>query len=270
MGVPSFFRWIQAKYSKIIVPVVEEGVDELAPGELPGRDIDMSGANPNNIEFDNLYLDMNGIIHPCVHPEDGPVPDTEEKMFAAICRYIDRIVVAVRPRALLYLAIDGVAPRAKMNQQRSRRFKAAQEMQELEEIEAEKRQELELRGIHVPHKKKHGFDHNVITPGTGVCPAPCICFCAYVCASVWCAVRIAGLRVSPGVWCCRAGWHAAGVSSDCVATATFSEFMDKLSKYLRHYICDRLTNRWTGFSVIFSDANVPGEASRLCMCACVC
>ena len=106
------------------------------------------------------------MIHPCVHPEDGPAPDTEEKMFAAICRYIDRLVAAVRPRALLYLAIDGVAPRAKMNQQRSRRFKAAQEMQDIEEIEQEKRRDLEARGIHVPSKPKSTFDHNVITPGT--------------------------------------------------------------------------------------------------------
>lgn len=87
-----------------------------------------------------------------------------EEMMEAIFAYIDRIFAIVRPRRLLYMAIDGVAPRAKMNQQRSRRFRAAKEAKEAEDRD----QALIDAGKGHLVEKKEGmkFDSNVITPGT--------------------------------------------------------------------------------------------------------
>jgi 5'-3' exoribonuclease 1 len=54
------------------------------------------------------------------------------------------------------MAVDGVAPRAKMNQQRSRRFRTAKEAREV-------REKAERKGEKLPDEK--AFDSNCITPG---------------------------------------------------------------------------------------------------------
>lgn len=70
--------------------------------EIP---VDTTGPNPNGEELDNLYLDMNGIVHPCSHPEDRPAPKDEEEMMLEVFRYTDRVVNMVRPRKLLMIAV---------------------------------------------------------------------------------------------------------------------------------------------------------------------
>lgn len=76
--------------------------------------------------IDNLYLDVNGIIHNCTHPSDDvTVRISEKDMVLAIFNYIDKLFHAIKPRKLFFIAVDGPAPRAKMNQQRARRFRSA-------------------------------------------------------------------------------------------------------------------------------------------------
>lgn len=111
---------------------------------------------------------MNGIIHNCTHKDAGEDISfrlSEEEMFIRIFNYIEHLFSKIKPKQLFFMAIDGVAPRAKMNQQRARRFRTA--------LDAEKAREKAIReGIELP--KEEPFDSNCITPGmatlTGMIP----------------------------------------------------------------------------------------------------
>ncbi|KAM4056236.1 5'-3' exoribonuclease [Hirsutella rhossiliensis] len=137
-SVPKFFRWLSERYPAISQVIAENRIPE----------------------FDCLYLDMNGIIHNCTHKdagEDATFRISEEEMFIRIFNYIEHLFGKIKPKQLFFMAIDGVAPRAKMNQQRSRRFRTA--------LDAENAREKAIReGVEMP--KEEPFDSNCITPGT--------------------------------------------------------------------------------------------------------
>lgn len=137
MGVPKFYRWLSERYPQINQVINPE---VMRP------------------EFDCLYLDMNGIVHNCTH-DDDPLKKsnlTENQMFVKIFKYIDNLFNLVKPKKVLYMAIDGTAPRAKMNQQRQRRFRSAQTLDD-------RKKSAKLAGDEV---SKNLFDSNCITPGT--------------------------------------------------------------------------------------------------------
>ncbi|KAL6870933.1 hypothetical protein ACP4OV_014781 [Aristida adscensionis] len=164
MGVPSFYRWLVDKYPNVVVPAKEEDQNHGGGTAPPGE----AAAGGGNGVYHNLYLDMNGIIHPCFHPEDQVCPPTTfDEVFEAMFQYMDRLFRIVRPTRLLYLAVDGVAPRAKMNQQRSRRFKAAKDAKDAEMEEKILRERFRAEGKEVlPRETYEVSDPNVITPGT--------------------------------------------------------------------------------------------------------
>ena len=111
MGVPGFFRWIYQLYreEKFIIKNIEE-IKE-------------------NIE--SLYLDLNGLLHPqCFKILDQcedkklKINVLEDLMIKNCIKYMDNVIRYVNPTKLLYIAIDGILPMAKIKQQRYRRYKS--------------------------------------------------------------------------------------------------------------------------------------------------
>ena len=141
MGVPRFFSWVNNNYNVIIDSIVK----------------------PN--EF---YFDLNCLLHPKCFEVAGEVlkenpnydldknqDKLEAKMYAKIIEYMEEILDFIQPKDLIYIAIDGVAPMAKMKHQRLRRFKSVKEQEIRNEI---------ISMHNNPIIKK--WSNSVITPGT--------------------------------------------------------------------------------------------------------
>jgi 5'-3' exonuclease len=72
-----------------------------------------------------LYIDSNSIIYDCFHAmtADPAIPFSEAALIQRVCEKIRHYLLYVRPQHTVLVAFDGVAPLAKMDQQRTRRNK---------------------------------------------------------------------------------------------------------------------------------------------------
>ncbi|KAH6827045.1 hypothetical protein C2S53_018527 [Perilla frutescens var. hirtella] len=143
MGVRNFFWWLMNKYPKTL--------SEAATGEL-----------------DNFYIDLSEIIHPCFRADHQLFrPATYDELFSTMFLRIDRLFDFVRPRNLLFIAIDGVASRSKMYQIRDGNFSSATTGDVAREIGEKLREQFEKEGKSILSKEEsQGLDSILYTPGT--------------------------------------------------------------------------------------------------------
>jgi 5'-3' exoribonuclease 2 len=80
------------------------------------------------LHVNNLYMDCNSLIYDAVknNPtyEKGRNKEYERELIVAVCNKIDYYVGLLKPRDRVFVAFDGVAPVAKLSQQRDRRYKS--------------------------------------------------------------------------------------------------------------------------------------------------
>lgn len=134
MGVPAFFRKLKKKYPNIICN------------------------NPDK-PIKALYIDANCLFHPQCFKVLHMYPYLKDKrklfklMSRRIIKYIDYLIRLTNPEELVYIAVDGVAPLAKINQQRMRRFGYVHNY----------KQDI-YKKYNIPHNES--WSNIVITPGT--------------------------------------------------------------------------------------------------------
>jgi 5'-3' exonuclease len=106
MGIPSYFSYIVKNHPSLIKKFVS-----------------------NQMAINNLYLDCNSIIYDIVKKHDFAssriASDNAPAIISGIIAQIEEYIKCIQPTTTVFIAFDGVAPVAKMEQQRARRYKSA-------------------------------------------------------------------------------------------------------------------------------------------------
>jgi 5'-3' exonuclease len=147
MGVPGFVAWLYKNH---------KNSNFIFKNLFTDSNIDI-----NSVEY--LLIDTNCLIHPqarniCLeYPNlvESNLELLESKIIKQVIKYIEMIILELNPTKTVYIAIDGVAPMAKIKHQRLRRFKSAYDTKMNEEL---------LKKHNRPIQKQ--WNTSAITPGT--------------------------------------------------------------------------------------------------------
>lgn len=103
MGIPYYFRQIYTKYSKNQLLVCQDKI--------------------KNTLFNSVFFDYNSLIHPCAKRVMDKIENVTDSNVIEECIAYTKHILEGLSYENLYIVIDGVAPYAKIKQQRERRLK---------------------------------------------------------------------------------------------------------------------------------------------------
>ena len=129
MGIPHYFHTITKSYDNVIL------------------------YTKPSIDIDHFFIDFNGIVHTAANKVDEK---TNDLIYAKTWELTVESVKIIKPVKMIHICADGVAPVAKMNQQRKRRYLSVfRESLSLTSVKA-----CESLTSVIP------WDRNCISPGT--------------------------------------------------------------------------------------------------------
>ena len=107
MGIPAYFSHVIREYKQIIK---------------------ILNSHDN---YQHMFLDSNSIVYDSLRKMEISVsdPEFEKKLIHAVCLQIEIYIKKINPSKSVFIAFDGVAPVAKLHQQKTRRYKSEFEKQ---------------------------------------------------------------------------------------------------------------------------------------------
>lgn len=121
MGIKHFFTWFRNNER------TKQSICNKPPRHIDHILIDMNGIIHESAQFVFKYGKYSSKIQVPLRFKNKIKPPSIDNLYLKIHEKINDVIKNINPQKSIYLAIDGVAPKSKQNQQRQRRFRAAME-----------------------------------------------------------------------------------------------------------------------------------------------